>query len=274
MSDRLGPPDFIGNLGDAARIVEEAWDLVAGPFGEQQVREYAWALEHQRPPRQKLHPWIPGLHWHQQNRRSRREGPLPPEVLAVLRDMSGLKSIPDVLPAHRDAVARRIKREAERVLTEIRVAAQYAPSGIRAEWTAVTGKPGDPDVWIPAFQASIEVKCLDPQPGLVEYPSAVFRRMDAALDQLPGTGPNAIFIGISGAKSLDAWQDPESVFHRSMRERLEHPLYAHVSALVFWGDPEIQMTPGGHQFMGSRCYRILNPNARNPWPADLPLSVA
>lgn len=79
-------------------------------------------------------------------------------------------------------------------------------------------------------------------------------------------------MAVPGPASLDVWKDHESVFHRSMNDRLNDPAYSVVSAMVFWTDPVV-VTALGQQFIGSPSYRIVNPLALQPWPAELPLSV-
>jgi hypothetical protein len=67
MRDHVGPLAEIGDLAEAARLLERAWTLVAKAFAEQQVREWAAALREKRHPRFRLHPWIPGLYWHREH---------------------------------------------------------------------------------------------------------------------------------------------------------------------------------------------------------------
>lgn len=200
-------------------------------FGTQQVREYAASA-----PRVDLLVTgctlgCPGLHWHRTHVGTGFSGPLPEAVLYVVRDMLALKRVPDVLPMYRDAVARRIKRERERALWEVRVAAQYAPAGIRAEWSAITDpSPGAPDVCIPAYAAEIQVKCLSPRAAVADDFRAIFGALDDALGQLTARmsrgseGPGAIVIVLPGATSLDAW-DTSDIFRNSMSLRLATPDY-------------------------------------------------
>lgn len=280
MPDYVGPIEEVGDLGDAARLVEEAWGLVGDAFAKQQVREYDVALREGRLPRQRLHPWVPGLHWHRTHLGTGHSGSLPREVLYVVQDMLALRRVPGVLPEHKASVVHRIKRERERALWEIRVAAQYAPAGIRAEWSAVTHpEPAPPDVHIPAFNADIEVKCLDPRPDVATDYEAIFRALDDAQGQLAKRvrlrrpGPRAIVLVLPGATSLDAWEGTNSAFRRSMSLRLDTPDYAVVSAMVFVTEPEVEIRPTGKQFYGARAPFIVNPVATYPWPTNLPLVV-
>lgn len=273
----VGPLEYVRNLGTAAALVEEAWSLVASAFAEQQVREYASALAAGRLPRQRIHPWVPGLYWHRKHVGTGYVGALPPAVLRVVQDMAALKRIPDVLPMHSAAVAKRIKRERERALWEVRVAGQYAPAAIRAEWSAITDPtPGAPDVRIPSFAAEIQVKCLDPRDDLASDYAAIFGALDDALGQLErrldrgSEGPGALVIVLPGATSLAEW-DTSDVFRRSMSLRLETPNYRIVSAMLFVTEPVVELRADGHQFYGAPASFILNPRAAWPWPDELPL---
>lgn len=193
--------------------------------------------------------------------------------------MLALRRVPDVLPTHRVAVVDRIKRERERALWEVRVAAQYAPAGIRAEWTAITDPtPGAPDVWIPAHRAEIQVKCLDPRPNIAEDYAGIFGALDDALGQLErridrgSEGPGAIVIVLPGATSLTAW-DSSEVFQGSMSLRLGSPDYQIVSAMLFVIEPVVELRADGHELYGAPASHIINPYATRPWPDDLPLVV-
>lgn len=275
-SAHVGPFDKIGDLHDAAALVEEAWKLVAAEFAEHQVREYAHALADGRPAPGRLHPWVPGLHWHRTHLGTGHTGPLPPDVLYVVQDMLALRRVPDVLPTHRAAVARRIRREAERALWEVRAAALYAPAGIRAEWSAITDStPGAPDVRIPAFGAEIQVKCISPRDNIETDYKALFGALDDAEGQLEhrldrdSEGPGAIVVVLPGARSLSSW-DASQVFRASMDMRLRTANYRVVSAMVFVAEPVVEMR-GSFQFYGAPAWHIVNPNAAWPWPSDLPL---
>jgi hypothetical protein len=275
----VGPLEYVGDLGAAAALVDQAWSLVGDAFAEQQTREFAQALAENRRPRQRLHPWIPGLHWHRTHLATGYVGALPPAVLYVVQDMLALHRVPDLLPRYTRQVVRRLKRERERALWELRVAAQYAPAGIRAEWSAITDpSPGAPDVHVPTFNAEIQVKCLDPREDIATDYKAIFGALDDAWSQLDrrrergSEGPGAIVVVLPGASSLSAW-DGSEVFRASMSMRLGMPEYQIVSAMVFVIEPVVELRADGHQLYGAPASHILNPMASHPWPDALPLVV-
>lgn len=276
MPDHVGPLDHLDNLGEAARLMQRAWTLVGSAFAEQQVREYGIALRESRRPRSRLHPWIPGLYWHRENVGRGHVAPLPPEVMYVLRDILGLERL-GVLPQYEDEVARRICDLREAVLWEIRVASQYASSGITAEWSGLTDTAsGAPDVRIPAFGAEIEVKWLLPREDIADDFRAIFGTLDDAWSQINtraqrrGSGPRAIYVALPGATTLDHWKTA-SVFVDSMNERLNRTEYAIISAIVFATDPFSELREDGQQFYGGRAWHLTNRNATHPWPPELPL---
>lgn len=140
MTDRSSPlpqpfaptPTITGRV--ALGLLEEAWQLTAEAFARQQVREYLRAGgSGQTPGPGDWHPWVPGLAWWVPRRalRSHRSAP-PIRAMLVARDMLALHQVPDILTQHRDAAARRIKREGEAALWELRCAAQYAGAGSRS----------------------------------------------------------------------------------------------------------------------------------------------
>jgi hypothetical protein len=267
-----------GDLRDARRIIEEA-RLFSAPFTKQQVQEYGAAIRAQRRPRS-LHPWVPGLYWHALHRSEYTSGPLPAEVLMVFSDMLALKSIPQVLPVHADAARRRIRDGRESALWEIRVAGMYVGSDIRAEWSAVSFDGNSaPDVWLPEFNAEIQVKCLDRRAEVLTDLGPVFNAIDDAYSQvakrevLRGPGPSVIVIAVSGAKSLKDWEDHDSVFYRSMDLRMQRPEFRVVSALVFAADPVVQIRPDGQQLFGYPSSRIVNNAATYRWSERWPLTV-
>lgn len=281
MSDYVGPLEQVASLAEAARLVEAAWMLVGDAFAQQQVQEYGVALREGRRPRQRLHPWVPGLHWHRTHLDTAHAGPLPVAVLLVMQDMLALERVPDVRrPEYRGRLMQRIKQEQERALWEIRVAAQYAPAGIRAEWSGVVDStPGAPDVRIPSFNAEIEVKSVQPHADIVTDYEAIFGALDDGQGQLAaraerrGAGPSAIVVVLPGAESLDPWSVPDSTFQQSMSLRLDLPDYAVVSAMVFVTEPEQELRPTGQQSYGARASFIVNNAATHPWPKNLPLVV-
>ena len=277
MRKHVGPLDTIGSLGDAARLMERAWALVAKAFAEQQVREYAAAIRERRRPRFRMHPWVPGLHWHREHLNTGHAGELPAEVMYVLRDILGLEEL-GVLETHEAEVVRRIRDDREAALWEIRAASQYAPAGIEAEWSGLTdAAPGAPDVRIPAFDAEIEVKWIAPRDAITDDFFKLFAVLDDAWSQIADRaqrtqhiGPRSILIALPGAQSLDHWQT-EPVFKETMTDRIGRPEYALVSAIVFATEPFSEMRPAGQQFYGGRAWHLTNPNAVRPWPDELPL---
>jgi hypothetical protein len=273
----LGPFEYAGTLADAAALVEDAWTLVRASFAEQQVAEFASALASGHRQRHVLHAWIPGFHWHRTHLGGNHTGPVPASVLMVVQDMLALKRIPGLLPEHAPEVARRIKREGERALVELRMAAQYAPAGIVAEWSAITDHaPSAPDVRIRACKAEIEVKRLDPREDIADDLFAVFGALDDALSQIErrlaseNEGPRTIVVVLPGAKSLEGWNTSE-VFRASMSLRLGTPDYEVVSAVLFVAEPIVEIRADGQQFYGAPVWHVINPTARWPWPDELPL---
>lgn len=278
LRDHIGPLAQGGNLRDARRIIEEA-RLFSAPFTKQQVQGYGAAQRaHRRPGR--VHPWVPGLYWHALHRSEYPSGPLPAEVLTVFSDMLALKSIPQVLTVHAHAALRRVRDGQDSALWEIRVAGMYVGSGIRAEWSAVS-LDGDsaPDVWLPEFNAEIQVKCLDRRADALTDLGPVFNAIDDAYSQvakreaLRGAGPSVIVVAVSGAKSLKEWEDHNSVFYRSMDLRMQTPEFQVVSALVFAADPVVQVRPDGQQLFGYPSSRIVNNAATYRWSERWPLAV-
>ena len=250
-------------------MLEAAWALTADAFARQQVLEYRRGA---RVPLRGWHPWVPGLSWYQEKRllgRPLRD--ISDEALVVARDMFSLMRLPDVFPAHREAVVARIKRERDRALWEVRVAGQYLSSGIAVEWSAVTSnRQGSPDVWLPEFGAEIQVKCLDRAEDPASDPVPALRSVEAARSQLLGTGPGAIIVAVSGASSLAQWQDRDSLFRQYMSLMLDDHDFDVVSALVFVTDPVRRRGRRTH-FYGNPAWRIVNQRATHPWPPGLPL---
>jgi hypothetical protein len=276
--EHVGPLEFAGDLGNAARLLERASTLVGPAFADQQIKEYAKAKADGRRSRHRLHPWIPGLYWHRLHVNTGFRGAPPREALEVLLDILALERIPGLLPEHEQAVVRRIRDGGEAALAELRVAAQYAPAGIVAEWSAVTQKgPSAPDVWIPAYRAEIEVKWLEPREAIMEDLDAVFGVLDDAWSQIDKRaarrqpGPAAIFIALPGATSLRDWSTAP-VFQRSLSLRFSSAEFLIVSAIVFVTEPIIQHR-GGAVLYGAPAWPLLNPVAAHPWPNDLPLST-
>lgn len=274
MPPTLAPNPTIDG-GQALRLLDEAWFLVADAFARQQVREYvrAQGVSKGLRPAGQWHPWIPGLAWWVLRRAQRmfRDEPST-EAMLVARDMLALHQVPDVLRDHREAVARRIRDQGAAALWELRVAGQYAGAGILVDWSAVTRMDeGAPDVFLPQHGAVIEVKALLPRQDPLDL-EPVFRNVRRGHGQLKrASGPGAVVIAIPGAYDFGPWEPQDSAFRQTMRSWCAEPEFARVSAVVFTCDPRYQLVGRGLFHYGNFAWRWDNPNATHAWPDDLPL---
>ncbi|MDE3103247.1 MAG: hypothetical protein KGJ98_13540 [Chloroflexota bacterium] len=269
-----GGPTITGR--DALALIEEAWQLTASTFARQQLREYqdAQLASGRKAPPGLWHPWIPGFAWWVPLRLVKAHRlPPPPAAILVVHDMLALKEVPGVLPAHQDDVVRRIMRQPQATLWELRAAALYAGAGIEAEWAEVTSPgSGRPDVWIPGHEAAIQVKCLEPHEEPLDDLERVFGNLHRAHHQLKFGGPTCALIAIPRAYSFKAWDPVDSPFRKTLRDWFSEPEFARVSAVTFAGEPRFAaLGRRGLFHFGHFAWSFLNPNAAVPWPKDLPL---
>jgi len=264
---RITPPSFGMDL--VQPLLDDAVDFLREATVRQQVGEM-------RDGRAKgLHPWIKALEWHLRVRGSTLILPAPPEALVVARDMHTLKLIDDVWKsdALRAEARRRLFKEGDPAIWEMRATGVYRFGGIQSEWTALVTATG-PDVLVPEFDVEIQVKTRKEGPAAAKV-ERLLEVVEAAAGQLRGDRPGMILLVVPEVTDWTSWglvTEPTS-FNQRLLGKLADPKFRAVAGVVMAG-AAVPTGSVGVTSLSNTAWFIESPTTAFPLPDQFPIFTA